>query len=263
MLGFLDGQTTNPTLVAHHPEAKARLARGERFSEEEIYDFYRQVVTEMSGFLPDGSISIEVYADEGTKHEQMCRQSLEMYRWIPNAQIKYPITGESLPCIPGIIHDGGRVNMTLCFTQAQAAAVHAVASAGQPEQAFVSPFVGRLDDIGVNGMDLIANCVRMYRQVESPVQVLAASLRNLDHFMASLSLGADIITAPLSILKAWADAGRPLPGDEFKYDAGALKPIPYEDLDLDQPWDSFNVKHPLTDKGIAGFAADWNELIEK
>lgn len=261
LLGFLDGQTTNPTLVSKNPYAKERFDRGEKFSEAEIIDFYKKVVTEVSGLIPDGSVSIEVHAEQGTTAEDMLTQGREMSGWIPNAHIKYPTTAAGLEAAARSVAEGIRVNMTLCFSQEQAAAVYGATKGAGKGETFVSPFVGRLDDIGENGMDLIANCVRMYDQSDHHVAVLAASVRSMEHFMESLRLNADIITAPFKILEEWAKAGMTLPGPDSAYDAGPLTPISYKEFDLDQPWESFDIRHDLTDKGIERFSADWNALI--
>ncbi len=125
LLGFLDGQTTNPTLVAKNPYAKDRFEKGEKFTAEEIIDFYKQVVTEISKLIPQGSVSIEVYAEQDTKAEAMFEQAKKMNAWIPNAHIKYPTTAEGLKAAAQSIKEGISVNMTLCFTQDQAAAVYA------------------------------------------------------------------------------------------------------------------------------------------
>lgn len=260
-LGFLDGQTTNPTLIAKNPNAQQRLAAGEKFSQQEIYDFYKTVVQEMSALIPQGSISVEVYAEKSTNVEQMFNQSKQMFDWIPNAHIKFPITSAGLGSAERAITEGMRVNMTLCFSQEQAAAVHCAARGATRGQVFVSPFIGRLDDIGENGMDLIANILRMYRECESPVEALSASIRTLDHFLASLSLGADIITTPAKILIEWADQGMLIPRVEHNYNHKNLRRIPYEEISLREDWRDFDINHPLTDKGIERFSSDWNALI--
>src|SRR5512136_2483364 len=95
-LGFLDGQTTNPTLISKNPEAKKRLERGEKFTAAEILGFYQRVVTEISGLIPQGSVSIEVYADDATKADAMLRQGREMFSWVHNAHIKFPTSREGL-----------------------------------------------------------------------------------------------------------------------------------------------------------------------
>jgi transaldolase len=261
LLGFLDGQTTNPTLVARNPYARERFERGEKFAKTEIYDFYRQVVTEISGLVPAGSVSVEVYADKTTGADEMFAQGQEMYAWIPNAHIKYPLVASGLEAAERSIKEDMRVNMTLCFTQEQAAAVYAATSGATPGAAFVSPFIGRLDDKGENGMALVANIIRTYKNGDGHTELLAASIRNMPQFMQSLALGADIITAPYSVLAEWGQAGMPLPDKNFRYDTGSLTDIPYKDLDLSQHWQTFDIKHELTDKGIERFAADWNQLI--
>lgn len=261
LLDFLDGQTTNPTLVAKNPHAKERFESGEKFSQAEIYDFYKQVVTEVSALVPDGSVSVEVYADQTTTADAMFEQGQEMFTWIPNAHIKYPTTTAGLAAAERSVKAGLRVNLTLCFSQEQAAAIHAATKGAKPGQVFVSPFIGRLDDIGEDGMSLIDNIVKMYSGTDSHPLVLAASVRSMDHFMQSLALGADIITAPFGILEEWAQKGKPLPDADFNYSQPDLKTIPYRDIDLGQPWQSYDLHHDLTTKGIARFSADWNALI--
>jgi len=257
----LDGQTTNPSLISKNPRAKKRLDRGEKFSAEEIYEFYRHVIEEVSDLIPDGSVSVEFFADKSTTAEKMFQQGQRMFGWIPNAHVKYPVTAAGLEAAERSVRNGMRVNMTLCFSQAQAAAVHAATRGADPGQVFVSPFVGRLDDIGQNGMMVVENIIKMYRQADSHVQVLAASIRSLEHFMRSLALGSDIATVPAKILEEWSGKQKPLPEADFKYDASGLKGIPYGQFDLDQPWSSFDISHELTDKGIERFSQDWNALI--
>ncbi len=261
-LGFLDGQTTNPTLIAKNPQAQDRLARGEKFTEREIYDFYKSVVREMSALIPEGSISVEVYAEKSTNVKQMFDQSKQMFDWIPNAHIKFPITLAGLESAERATAESMRVNMTLCFSQGQAAAVHCATRGAVRGQVFVSPFVGRLDDIGENGMDVIKNILQMYCTNQGHVEVLSASIRTIDHFLSSLSYGADIITAPAKILLEWADQGMPVPGTDYLSAPQTLKPIPYQTLALDGNWRDHDISHPLTDKGIERFAADWNALIK-
>ncbi len=264
-LGFLDGQTTNPTLVAKNPYAKGRFDKGDKFSSTEIITFYQQVVCEIEQLIPQGSVSIEVYADENTPANEMFQQGQEMNSWIPNAHIKYPIIAAGLAAAEQSIKAKMRVNMTLCFSQAQAAAVYAATAGAAKGDVFISPFIGRLEDIGNNGLDLIANIVKMYQVSDNYVAVLAASVRTMEHFMRSLALGADIITAPFHILKEWGEAGQPLPSSSQYTDEmltrNPLKAIPYQQLDLQQPWQSYDISHELTTKGVQQFAADWNALI--
>jgi transaldolase len=263
LLGFLDGQTTNPTLISKNPEVHARLGQGERFSEPEIFRFYQRVVKELSELIPQGSISIEVYADPSTKAEQMVEQGKEMFSWIPNAHIKFPSSKEGLKAAEHAVNGGLRVNMTLCFRQEQAAAVYAATTGAKQGDVFVSPFIGRLDDRGENGMDLIANLVNMYRQGDGHVEVLTASVRTIDHLLCALKMGSDIITAPFDILKKWAEDGLALPEAGYAYDAGGLKEIPYKHIDLKQSWQEYDIDHELTVTGMEKFSLDWNKLIKK
>ena len=261
LLGFLDGQTTNPTLISKNPEARKRLDRGEKFSEREIIDFYHSVVKEISGMLPAGSVSVDVYADPETKAEQMHSQGKMMFGWIPNAHIKFPSAPEGLKAAEQAAKDGLRVNMTLCFSQEQAAAVYAATSGALKGNVFVSPFVGRLDDRRENGMDVIANIIRMYRKSDGHVEVLTASVRSLDHLLYAIKLGSDIITVPGKILREWAGKGLPRPGSDYNYPAAGLKTIPYKELDLGRDWRDFDIYHDLTVKGMKNFSEDWDSLI--
>ncbi|MBI4250302.1 transaldolase [Candidatus Uhrbacteria bacterium] len=260
-LGFLDGQTTNPSLVAKNPEAKARLDRGEKFAKQELLDFYKGIVQEVSMLVPDGSVSVEVYADAGTTAQRMFVQGKEMYAWIPNAHIKYPTTAAGLEAAELSVKEGMRVNMTLVFSQAQAAAVYAATRGAHKGQVFVSPFVGRLDDRGQNGMSLIKNIMDMYAVGDGHVEVLTASVRTIEHLQFALALESDIITAPAKVLYEWAENGLLIPDAKYHYDPNGLVPIPYESLDLAVDWKSFAITHELTDKGIDRFAADWNALL--
>lgn len=259
LLGFLDGQTTNPTLIAKNPETAQRLAKGEKFTEQELLNFYRSIVEEISGLLPNGSVSVEVYADANTKTDAMLAQGKEMFDWIPNAHVKFPTNKEGLTTAQQAVIIGLRVNMTLVFSQQQAAAVYAATKSGN--NVFVSPFIGRLDDQGQNGMDLIKNIINMYQNSNHHVQVLTASVRSLNHFLYAIALGSDIITAPFKILKDWADSGLQLPDENFVYNSDHLNEIPYEQLDLNKDWHEFNISHELTDIGIEKFSNDWNALI--
>lgn len=262
ILGFLDGQTTNPTLIAKNPYAQKRFKAGDKFSKTEIFDFYKKVVKEISGLIPNGSVSIEVYCDEETYTDQMFEQAKDMFTWIHNAHIKYPITDQGLEAAERSIANQMRVNMTLCFTQSQAAAVYAATLGAKKGDVFVSPFIGRLDDKNENGMDLIGNIVEMFSSSDDHVEVLAASVRSMDHFMQSLALKADIITAPFGVLKEWGSQGMPLPGTDFVYNPKNLSKISYEHIDLTKPWQDYDIQHELTTNGVQRFASDWNELLD-
>ncbi len=257
LLGSLDGQTTNPSLIAKNPDAV-----GKKFSNEEILSFYEKVVKEISGQIPQGSVSVEVYADSNTKAETMVEQGLKFNTWIPNAHIKLPTVPEGLKAASELTKQGIRVNMTLVFNQSQAAAVYAATRGAKKGDVFVSPFVGRLDDRGENGMDLIKNILQMYQAGDGHVEVLSASIRSLEHFSKTIELGSDLITAPLKAYKEWVSNGKPLQYQVLSSEHQALKPIEYQEIGLDKEWQEYNVSHELTDKGLEKFAADWNNLIK-
>ncbi len=262
LIGFVDGQTTNPSLISKNPEARERIASGEKFTEQEILHFYKGVVNDLYGMIPQGSISIEVYSDSTTTAEQMFAQGEEMFKWIPNAHIKYPTTSAGLAAAELSIKEGMKVNMTLVFQQQQAAAIYSATRGANKGDVFVSPFVGRLDDRGENGMELIANIIKMYRNGDGHVEVLTASVRTYDHLLYAHQLGSDIITAPFKALKEWGEKGLPVPGNDYLYSSGSLKEIPYIELDLSGKWQEFDNRHELTDSGLEKFAADWNSLIK-
>ncbi|HKD84444.1 MAG TPA: transaldolase family protein [Terriglobales bacterium] len=265
-LEILDGQTTNPTYVAKSPDVAKRIATGRRFTAEQQLAAYRQIVRQVSPLVGDAGVSIEVFADLHTSAEEMLTQGEEMFSWIPNAYIKYPCLPEGMRAAQMSVTRGIRVNMTLCFSQEQAAAVYA-ATLGAHDPVYISPFVGRLDDRGENGMDLVWNIKKMYAHGDGHVHVLAASLRKLDHLLCAFSIGSELATAPAKLLLRWADAGMPQPDASFSYQAvdnngKQLKPIPYKDLDLNASWDSFDIRHELTTKGIERFVADYRNTLQ-
>jgi transaldolase len=190
----------------------------------------------------------------------MLEQGKKMFSWIPNAHIKYPTTEHGLLAAEQSVQNGMRINMTLVFSQQQGAAVYSATKGAQKGQVFLSPFIGRLDDIGQNGMDLIKNTLEMYKNGDGHVEVLTASVRTHEHLMAALSLGSDIVTAPLKVYKEWVEKGMIVPHN-YDHDSKQLAPIPYENLDLTKNWHDFNLHHDLTDKGIEKFVSDWNSLL--
>lgn len=265
LLGFLDGQTTNPTLVAKNPEVRQRIASGHKLSSSEQKDEYKKIVQRISPLVDSAGVSIEVFANFDTTAEQMVAQGEQMFTWIPNAYIKYPCIAEGLKAAKMSIERGIRVNMTLCFSQSQAAAVYA-ATLGSKDPVYVSPFVGRLEDRGENGMDLVASIKKMYEQGDGHVLVLAASLRRPDHLLSSFSLRAELATAPGKILEEWAGTNFRIPNESFRYEAvdakgKVLRPIPYEKIELNSPWESFNIKHELTEQGIRKFVEDYKSTL--
>src|SRR5436309_6052878 len=242
-LGFLDGQTTNTTLVAKNPEIQHLIASGHKLSRKDQENEYKHIVQQISPRVGDAGVSIEVFADLDTTAEQMLAQGQEMFSWIPNAYVKYPCTHEGLRAADMSVRKSIRVNMTLCFSQEQAAAVYA-ATRGSKQPVYVSPFVGRLDDRGEDGMDLVRNIKKMYEHGDGHVHVLAASIRGVNHLLCSFALSAELATVPSKVLERWAATGFSMPDRNFRYrgvDASGepLKTIPYRELDLNLPWQNF------------------------
>jgi transaldolase len=265
LIGFVDGQTTNPSLIAKNPEIQQLVAAGHRLSSQEEKDEYKKIVQSISPLVGDAGVSIEVFADLGTKGEEMLAQGVEMFSWIPNAYVKYPCTPEGLRAAQLSVQNGIRVNMTLCFSQEQAAAVYA-ATKGSKAPVYVSPFVGRLNDRGEDGMDLVRNIKRMYERGDGHVHVLAASIRSVSYLLSSFAAGAELATVPGKILEEWAAMGFPTSDPDFRYKGTdvmgePLKAIQYDDLDMRLPWERFNVVYELTTAGIQKFVADYQSTL--
>jgi transaldolase len=191
--GLVDGVTTNPSLVAK---------TGRNFLE---------VVREICQVVP-GPVSAEVTA---TETAGMLAEGRKLAALAPNVAVKVPLTPNGLKACKALSSEGTMVNVTLCFSPAQAILA---AKAGA---SFVSPFVGRLDDVGATGMSLIAEIVAIYRQYASfKTEVLVASVRNPLHVVEAAKLGAHVATIPPTVLRQM-------------------------------------FAHPLTDKGLQAFLADW------
>ena len=267
LIGFVDGQTTNPSLIARNPEIQRLIVAGHRLSSQEEKDEYKRIVQSISPLIGDAGVSIEVFADIDTRAEEMLVQGEEMFSWIPNAYVKYPCTHEGLRAAQMSVKESIRVNVTLCFSQEQAAAVYA-ATKGSKEPVYVSPFIGRLDDHGDDGMDLVRNIKTMYEDSDGHVHVLAASIRSVDHLVCSFGLGAELATVPTRVLEEWAAKDFPMPDQDFSYkgvDARGkpLRAIPYSGLDLAQPWESFDLANELTTTGIQKFVADYRSTLKQ
>jgi transaldolase len=191
--GLLDGVTTNPSLIAK--------------SGRKIVD----VIAEICGIV-EGPVSAEVAA---TDYDSMMREAAVLRRIAPNVTVKLPLTPDGLRACKALTKDGAMVNVTLCFSPAQALLA---AKAGAT---FISPFVGRLDDIGQDGMQLISDIVEIYQNYpELETEVLVASVRHPIHVIQAAKLGAHVATLPPAIIRQL-------------------------------------YHHPLTDKGLAAFLADW------
>lgn len=196
--GMVDGVTTNPTLIA-----KEGVSLEKRIKE----------ITE----VVDGPISTEVIA---TDAEGMIRQGREYATWHPNITVKVPCTPEGLKAIQTFSKEGIKTNITLVFSASQALLA---AKAGAT---FVSPFIGRLDDISEEGMNLIAEIIAIYDNYDFETEVLVASIRHPRHVIDAATLGADVCTMPPDVL------------DKL-------------------------IKHPLTDIGLEKFLKDWETVKDK
>ncbi|MBN2970795.1 fructose-6-phosphate aldolase [Roseomonas aeriglobus] len=190
--GLVDGVTTNPSLI--HKSGR---------------DFL-EVVREICTITP-GPVSAEVVALD---HDGMMREAEILRKIADNVAVKVPLTIDGLKTCKALTDDGTMVNVTLCFSANQALLA---AKAGAT---FISPFVGRHDDIGFDGMQLISDIRLIYDNYDFNTEILVASVRHPVHVLESAKLGADVMTAPPAVIRQL-------------------------------------VKHPLTDKGIEGFMADW------
>lgn len=271
LIGTVDGQTTNPSLVAKNPEIKQYIAQGKRLSEKELLARYKEIIGEI-GRLVAGPISVEVYADWNTPASTMLAQAEEMATWGRNIYIKFPTIPHGLQAAHEYVQKGGKVNMTLVFTQAQAAAVYSAALSGS-FPSFVSPFLGRWDDRGYKGLDLVKNIAKMYKifdkrtkQKKRHVQILASSIRSLDHFYSSIFIGADIMTVPLNVIQAWVEDERWIPDEHYRESQSGLKSILYHDIPFAPDYASYAIPRlegDLLDEGISKFVKDWKSLLQQ
>ena len=196
--GLLDGVTTNPSLIKKS---------GRDFIE---------TITEIASVV-SGPVSAEVVA---TEHKAMMNEAEKLRKIAKNIVIKVPLTPDGLKTCKALTSDGTMVNVTLCFSANQALLA---AKAGA---SFISPFVGRLDDIGQPGMELISDIRLIYDNYDFATEILVASVRNSVHVLDAAKLGADVMTAPPAVI-----------------------------------WSLF--KHPLTDAGLAAFLKDWEATGQK
>ena len=203
LLGFVDGQTTNPTLISKNPHIRQLIAAGHKLSKKEELDEYRRIVQTISPLIDQVGVSSTSSAIRTRLPGGCSTRGREMFSWIPNAYIKYPCTAEDLRAAKVSVGEGIRINMTLCFSQRQAAAIY-VATKGTKEPVYVSPFVGRLDDINQNGIDPVRNIKQMFSNSGGHVLVLAASIRSLEHLLYCFLLETELATVPAKILEQWA-----------------------------------------------------------
>lgn len=197
-LGLLDGVTTNPSLIMK--------------SGRSILDVTKEICS-----IVKGPVSAEVTAVD---YDGMMKEAAVLSKIADNICIKVPLTLEGLKACKALSSAGTKVNVTLCFSANQALLA---AKAGAT---FISPFIGRLDDMGIDGMDLIAEIRTIYNNYDFDTEILAASIRTVNHVKQAALIGADVVTVPPATLRAL-------------------------------------VKHPLTDKGLEAFLADWAKTGQK
>ena len=197
-LGMVDGVTTNPSLIMK--------------SGRDIIEVTKEICSIVSG-----PVSAEVIATEA---EKMIAEGRKLSKIADNIAIKVPLTWDGLKACKVLSGEGNMVNVTLCFSANQALLA---AKAGAT---FISPFIGRLDDINIDGMDLIEDIRVIYDNYGFETQILAASIRTVNHVLESARIGADVMTAPPAVIKSLAN-------------------------------------HPLTDKGLAAFLADIEKTGQK
>ena len=193
-LGLLDGVTTNPSLIAKSGRA------------------FKEVIAEICAIV-EGPVSAEVVSLD---YEGMMREAADLKKIAANVTIKVPLTLDGLKACKALTSDGTMVNVTLCFSANQALLA---AKAGAT---FISPFLGRLDDIHIDGTELISEIRQIYDNYAFDTEILAASIRTPLHVKQVALIGADVATCPAAVIKSL-------------------------------------VKHPLTDKGIEQFMADWKK----
>ena len=253
----IEGQTTNPSLLVKNNAVKKQLERGEIFSTAELYRLYQSVVQEIDTLLPGAAISIEVYADESTSAEEMYAEADRFSKWVENAYIKLPITAEGLRAARLCVDAGHNINMTLCFSIAQAAAVYEATIGAPVGSVYISPFIGRLDGIGTDGLSLIRGIQDLYKDGDGHVSILAASIRDAHHLYELLNITVDILTAPLAVLQAYATNKDVLTEREDR----GLNSIDGNSIVLGGPIDAYDITHPLTTAGLEQFVSDWNSAL--
>lgn len=253
----LDGQTTNPSLIAKNLVSKRQ---GIKVTMQEAFDEYKKIVQEMSAIIPDGKISIQVIGDPETMtKDSMLAQARERLTWIPNAIIKLPCTKMGLATAAEFCTEGP-INITLNFSEEQGAAVYS-ATKLHAHDVFISPFVGRFDDRQEKGMDFIANELAMLSKGDGHVQVITASVRSLEHLLYALKLKSHIVTIPFKVFKLWEEAGFTVPSEDYIYNPAGLAEMPYHEVSLGNDWQSYDISHPLTASGVAKFWEDWKTVV--
>ncbi|BCX14111.1 MAG: hypothetical protein KatS3mg085_643 [Candidatus Dojkabacteria bacterium] len=258
----LDGQTTNPSLVASNPKAKL-LKKGQKLTSRDLINFYKEIVQEIDEILPGKPISVEVYADLKTKANEMVEQGVNMSHWARNVHIKVPANLEGLKAARELVSMGIKVNITLVFSLEQAYGVALVTKHAKRGDVFISPFVGRLDDKGLDGVDLVLKIKKLYQINQiSNVLILASSIRNLQVFNFFLNQKMDLITAPKDIIADYFLKNQNFePEKNFLQSRIALKKFDLDHLKVSNSLENLNLENQFLIDGITKFTNDWNNLL--
>lgn len=269
------GATTNPTLIA-------KKLTGKKISQKEAFELQKQIVLEIAAIVP-GAVSAEVYADETTKAEEMIEQGKEIATWHKRVVVKLPTTLEGFKARTALRKEKIITNNTLVFSQEQVFAIclherimqNTFGHINDSYPPFISPFVGRLDDIGENGMEFVAHSMQTKQKYHFNVWILEASVRSTSHIKRGIELDVELMTAPLKTYQEWNSLSE---GErealKSTSDTNNLNSLPYwqplqelldikTDEELMQALESnkLNIHHPLTDSGILKFAQDWKAIL--
>lgn len=266
------GSTTNPSLIAK------KLA-GQKISQQKAFKLQKQIALEILALVP-GAVSAEVYADEQTRAEQMIEQGRDIATWHERIVVKLPTTIEGFKARTALREEKIPINNTLVFSQQQIFAICLHEDILQNQYGpiedkyppFISPFLGRLDDIGENGIDLLVHGMKIKSLVKSKLWMLEASVRSATHLQKGFEVESELITAPAKALREWfalsiEERNKPSQSQN-------LKPIPYwqpsqellnissvEDLMSAMESGTLDITHQLTDKGLIRFASDWKAIL--
>lgn len=269
------GSTTNPSLIA-------KKLSGKKVSQTELFELQKHIVMEILHIVP-GAVSAEVYADSQTKASEMIAQGQEIATWNKRVVVKLPTTIEGFKARTQLRKEGVTVNNTLVFSQEQIFAIclheKIIQQTYNPKAGefppFISPFVGRIDDKGIDGMQLVEYGMNIKKEFDFPLWMLEASVRRAEHIKRGFEAQSELVTVPAKIAKEWfaLSEDEKWSLDPFPYSKG-LEPMlpwkPSEKLKNIQTIEDFgaaiqnrtlDISHPLTDTGIERFAADWNALI--
>ncbi len=269
------GGTTNPTLIA-------KKLTGKKFTQKEAFNLQKSIVFDILKIVP-GAVSAEVYADEKTTAQAMAEQGRGIGRWHQRVVVKRPTTIEGFKARTQLRKEKISVNNTLIFSQEQIFAIclheHIIKKTfGFIEESyppFISPFVGRLDDMNIDGMQLVENGMKIKSLFDTQLWMLEASVRSLQHIKRGIDANTELITAPAKVYREWfgltdeqvadldarayASNFTPIPNWQPPHQLFKIRTI--EEFVNALEKGTINIHHDLTDKGLVKFAADWNAIL--